>query len=107
MSEQKLRVVLSTIGRLHSFDLARQMHKRSALVAIFSGYPWFKLKHERLPRHLVHTFPWLRAPYMRFPHGIFGDRFSREWAWWDLVLFDRHTAARMPDCDIYSGLSGS
>src|SRR5436309_15330034 len=107
MSEHRLRVVLATIGRFHSFDLARQMHKRSALAAIFSGYPWFKLKGERLPRGLVHTFPWLHAPYMRFPHGIFGDGFTRQWEWWDFILFDYYTAARTPGCDVYSALSAS
>ena len=32
-----MRVVLSTIGKFHTFDLARQMHQRGALAAIFSG----------------------------------------------------------------------
>src|SRR5260370_4243992 len=100
------RVVLSTIGRFHTFDFARQLHKRSALTAIFSGYPWFKLSGEQLPRHLVYTFPWLHAPYMRFA-GVIGDRSMKEWEWWDPYVFDLTTALRLPDCDVFCGLSSS
>ncbi len=104
---KKLRIVLSTIGRFHTFDLAKQMHKRSILTAVFSGYPWFKLSGEEIPRRLVHTFPWLHAPYMRFPHGIIGERFAQEWEWWDHYLFDLYTASQLPRCDVFCGLSGS
>src|SRR6266404_3942831 len=95
------RVVLQTIGRFHTFDLARQLHKRSALTAIFSGSPWFKLAGEQLPRHLVYTFPWLHAPYMRLP-GVISDRLE----WWDGYLFEWYTALCLPNCDVYCGLSG-
>jgi starch synthase len=100
------RVVLSAIGRFHTFDLARQLHKRSALTAIFSGYPWFKLAREQLPRYLVYTFPWLHAPYMRLP-GVISDRLTKEWEWWDSCFFEWYTALCLPNCDVYCGLSGS
>jgi glycosyltransferase involved in cell wall biosynthesis len=100
-----MRVVLSTIGKFHSFDLARQLHKRRALSTIFSGYPWFKLKNESLPRESVQTFPYLHAPYMRFvPDSTLVRHF---WEWQDKLWFDRYVTGRLPECDIFCGLSGS
>jgi starch synthase len=100
-----MRVVLSTIGRFHTFDLARQLHKHGALGAIFSGYPWFKLKNESLPRESVKTFPYLHAPYMRLTPQ---SRPIRQfWEWQDKLWFDRYVALRLPECDIFCGLSGS
>jgi alpha-maltose-1-phosphate synthase len=98
-----LKIALSTIGKFHSFDLARQMHKRGALTAIYSGYPWFKLRNEGLPRQSVRTFPYLHVPYMRL-----APRFRPAlWEWQDRVWFDRHVAHNLPFCDVFCGLSGS
>jgi starch synthase len=100
-----MRVVLSTIGKFHTFDLARQLHKRRALRTIFSGYPWFKLKNEGLPRESVKTFPYLHAPSMRLnPHFKLVRQF---WEWQDKLWFDRYVTGRLPECDIFCGLSGS
>lgn len=106
-TEKKIKVTLSTIGKFHTWDLARQLFLRSALAGIFTAYPWFKLQKENLPRKLVHTFPWLHAPYMRFPHEIFSEGFIKDWEWLDRYLFDRYTAFRLPDCHVFSGLSSS
>jgi len=100
-----MRVALSTIGKFHSFDLARQMHERGALTSIFSGYPWFKLKNDGLPREKVKTFPYLHAPYMQFAPQTTSLR--QLWEWQDRVFFDRYVAKHLPDCDVFCGLSGS
>jgi alpha-maltose-1-phosphate synthase len=100
-----MRVVLSTIGKFHTFDLARQIHERGALTAIFSGYPWFKLKRDGLPRQKVKTFPYLHAPYMRFAPRHTSARLL--WEWQDRVWFDRYVACRLPPCEVFCGLSGS
>ena len=100
-----MRVVLSTIGKFHTFDLARQMHQRGALTAIFSGYPRFKLKNQELPRHKLKTFAYIHAPYM-----FFGPRLTRSqvmWEWQDKLWFDRYVARSLPACDVFCGLSGS
>jgi starch synthase len=102
---QPIKVVLSTIGKFHTFDLARQMQKRGALGAIFSGYPRFKLKNEGLPKTSVHTFPYLHAPYMRFAPRSTAARLL--WEWQDKIWFDRYVAKHIPRCDVFSGLSGS
>jgi alpha-maltose-1-phosphate synthase len=59
-----MRVALSTPGKFHTFDLARELHARGALAAVFSAYPRFKLRHEGLPATSIKTFPWLMTPYM-------------------------------------------
>lgn len=100
-----MKVVLSTIGKFHTFDLARQMHQRGALTAIFSGYPWFKLKNEGLPKGKVKTFPYLHAPYMRFATRSVAAR--QFWEWQDKVWFDWYMARNLPSCDVFCGLSGS
>ncbi|HTC61368.1 MAG TPA: glycosyltransferase [Candidatus Saccharimonadales bacterium] len=104
-SNRFIKVVLSTIGKFHTFDLARQMQKRAALGAIFSGYPRFKLKRERLPQQTIHTFPYLHAPYMRFAPRSSAARLF--WEWQDKIWFDRYVAKHIPQCDVFSGLSGS
>jgi starch synthase len=100
-----VRIVLSTIGTFHTFDLARQMHNRGALTSIYSGYPWFKLKGFGLPRQAVRTFPYLHAPYMRFAPRSTWARLL--WEWYDRVWFDRYVASQLPSCDVFCGLSGS
>lgn len=100
-----MRVVLSSIGKFHTFDLARQMHQRGALTAVFSGYPWFKLKNYDLPRPKVKTFPYIHSPYM-----LLGARLTRSrllWEWQDRVWFDRYVGSHLPACDVFCGLSGS
>ena len=101
-----MKVVLSTIGKFWVFDLARQMHKRGALTSVFSGYPWFKLKSEGIPKRRVHRFPYLHAPYMRFGAHCKSASLLRSWEWHDRVSFDRHVARHLPSCDIFCGLSG-
>jgi starch synthase len=100
-----MKVVLSTIGKFWTFDLARQLQKRGALGMVFSGYPWFKLRHEGLPRETVKTFPWLHAPFMRFAPS--NDIVRRSWEWQDKLFFDRHVAAHLPPSDVFCGISGS
>lgn len=103
-----LRVALSVPGRFHTFDLARELHARGALAAVLSAYPWFKLRDEALPRGLVHTHPWLLAPYMacrwreRLPRPLL-----RGWEQAIANGFARWVERALPRCDVYVGLSGS
>jgi glycosyltransferase involved in cell wall biosynthesis len=103
-----MKVALSTIGKFHTFDLARELQKRGCFSEIFTGYPAFKLRNEGLPPSKIKSFPWLHAPYMAFRHK---DKLPRSlvWAWeyWDRVLFDRHIARHVGDCDVFVGLSSS
>ena len=103
-----LRVVVSVLGKFHSFDLARELHARGALLAIFSGYPRFKLRDEGVPQHSIHTFPYLRAPYMAMPRlDLLGRWVVRQWEQLDRLSLDSYVARNLPDCDVFVGLSGS
>lgn len=103
-----MKVALSTIGKFHTFDLARELQTHGALEAVFSGYPYFKLKGEDLPGSKVKTFSVIHAPYMAWPgRERLGTRVNWAWEWLDRTLFDRYVAARLPNCDVFVGLSGS
>ena len=103
-----MRVVLSTIGRFHTFDLARELFARESLTAVFTGYPAFKLRNERLPAKIIHSFPWVHTPYMGFRfRPLLGRRINRAWEYLDKITLDRHVSRRLPQCDVFVGLSGS
>jgi starch synthase len=103
-----MRVVLSTPAKFHTFDLARELYARGALTAIFSGYPHFKLREEAVPEELIHTFPWLQAPYMAFPwkHRL-PTSIMQQWEHIVATSLGDWVAKKLPACDVYVGLSGS
>jgi glycosyltransferase involved in cell wall biosynthesis len=104
-----MQVVLSTLGKFHTFDLARQLQQRGSLRAVFTGYPAFKLKNESLPKQLVHTFPLVHGAYMaaaairaRTPVPV-----QRFWEYWDRKTLDYYVSKRLPACDVFVALSGA
>jgi glycosyltransferase involved in cell wall biosynthesis len=103
-----MKVALSTIGKFHTFDLARELHSRGVLAGIYSGYPLFKLRSEGIPQNLIHTFPWVHSSYMAFPwkqHLPTG--LVQAWENINAVSFSRWLKHQITDCDVYVGLSGS
>lgn len=104
-----MKVSLSTIGKFHTFDLARQLQQRHALAAIYTGYPAFKLKQEGLPANKIHTFPWLQAPYMALPglRQALNVGVRQQWEYWAATSFDHYTAGALDECDVFVGLSGA
>lgn len=105
-----MKIVLSTIGKFHTFDLARELYTRGHELTVFTGYPRFKLKGEQLPQALIRTFPWLHVPWIALGPwlGRGGDsRIMRELGHWDVEMFGRHVSRNIPECDVYSGLSSS
>ncbi len=104
-----MQVVLSTLGKFHTFDLARELHARDLLRAVFTGYPRLKLRNERLPKELVRTFPWIHAPYIgALAHRrLLGRRTIQLWEYLDRITLDGYVSRRMPDCDVFVGLSSS
>ena len=103
-----MKIALSTIGKFHTFDLARELVARDALAGVFTGYPRFKLRGEGLSQNLIHTFPWLHGSYMAFPwkqhlpHPVL-----QQWEHLSAVTFGDWVARSLPQCDLYVGLSGS
>lgn len=103
-----MKVTLSTIGKFHTFDLARELSSAGALQAIFSGYPKFKLRDEQLPAHQLKTFPWIQTPYMALNRWQLASRgMNRAIEYAAKVALDRYVAHAMDDCDVFVGLSGS
>ena len=103
-----MRIALSTPGKFHTFDLARELHSRGALQAVFTGYPSFKLKNEHVPQQMIRTFPWLQTTYMAFPwkHHL-PDSANRQWEHLTATTFGNWVAKNLAECDVYVGLSGS
>lgn len=103
-----MKIVLSTVGTFHMFDLARELQERSALEAIFTGYPRFKLKDEGIPQSKIHTFPWVHGPYMALERKQWlGQRLIWAWERLDQRTLDAYVAKNIPECDVFVGLSGS
>lgn len=103
-----MKVALSTPGKFHTFDLARELLARQALAGVYTGYPHFKLRNEGLPQELIHTFPWFTTPYMamkwrhRLPRWVVAD--------WEILIaatFDAWLSRVLPECDVFVGLSGT
>lgn len=103
-----MKVVLSTPGKFHTFDLARELYARGVLTAVFTGYPRFKLHNEGVPQKLIKSFPWVQAAYMAFPwkHHM-PQSVIREWEHINAVTAGKWVARNLPECDVYVGLSGS
>ena len=87
-----MKVVLSVLGKFHTFDLARELHARGALGRLFTGYPRFKLRKEGLPAQLLDCYPWVNAPYLAFPRREkLGATLLRGWEWLNCITFDAYT----------------
>ncbi|WP_041368038.1 glycosyltransferase family 4 protein [Methylocella silvestris] len=103
-----MKVALSTIGKFHTFDLARELYARAALAGVLTGYPRFKLKNEGVPPELIHSFSLLHGAYMAFPwKDRLPDKAMLQWEWLDAETFASYAAWKLPPCDVYVGLSGS
>ena len=103
-----MKIALSTPGKFHTFDLARELYTRNALAAVFTGYPSFKLQAENVPQEMIRTFPWLQSTYMAFPwkqhlpHSVI-----QQWEHLAATTFGNWVQKSLPECDVYVGLSGS
>lgn len=108
MNGGSMKIVQTVIGKFHHFDLARQLHKRGMLETIFSSYPRWVLRNEQIPMEKIKTFPWLHAVM------IAKWKYLRPSTWLDRKLnrrngttLDGFVARRIPDCDVFVGISGT
>lgn len=103
-----MKVSLSTIGKFHTFDLARELHAAGCLQSIYTGYPSFKLKDEKLPTSKLRSFPWVQTPYMALNRWGFANRqTNRLLEYIGKRALDRYVAQSLQGCDVFVGLSGS
>ena len=56
----KLNYILSNAGKFHHFELGKALYQKKQLKKIICGYPWFKLKYEKIPKELVESHGLLR-----------------------------------------------
>ncbi len=106
-----MRVIQTTFGVFHHFELARELLLRGHLERIYSTFPWSRLAREGIPRTLVRNYPWVHTPEM------LSRRFHFEPAWLinaigyaNALTFDRFVTQQLrnedpPDALI--ALSGS
>ena len=52
---RKLKYILSNSGKFHHFEVAKILYKRNQLEKIICGYPWFKLKDEKISKRFVES----------------------------------------------------
>ena len=53
---KKINYLISTPGRFHNFEVAKILYNRNQLHKIVSGFPWIKLKREKIPKNFVECF---------------------------------------------------
>ncbi len=98
-----MRVCISSVGRFHTFDLAREVARRGHLARLYTAYPRWKVDCVAADR--VSTFPWLMTPAMvanRLGFSTIRDSLNFP----TMITFDRWTAAHLEPCDIFHCLSG-
>ena len=53
---EKIKYILSNSGKFHHFEVAKALYRKDQLTKIVCGYPWFKLKKEKIPKNYVKCF---------------------------------------------------
>ncbi len=102
------RVVQCCVGKFHHFDLARELHRRGALEAIFTGYPRWKLRDEGVALDRIRSYPWVQTVNLgKSRLGLTNAWLDRELDWLAHESIDRHCARNLPECDVFVALSGS
>jgi starch synthase len=103
-----MRVSQAVFGVFHHFELARELDRRGHLDAIYSTWPWARLKREGIARNKVRTFPWLHTP------STLMNRFAHPPAWFahrldyqNALRFDDWTNRRIGEVDAFIGISGA
>ncbi len=103
-----MRICQTVFGVFHSFDLARELHRRNHLERIFSTWPWRRLQREGLPKELVGTFPWIHTPdFLLARLGLMTRWLDDQASYANALAFDEYTLRAIPDCDALIAISGS
>ena len=68
---KKVNYILANGAKFHHFSIAKILHQRKQLSKIICGYPWFKLKNEKIPRRLVDLMEFSNFKISYFKQKIF------------------------------------
>ena len=69
---KKLKYILSLSAKFTYFESARILYQRDQLCKIICGYPWFKLKNERIPKSFISShsiYNILKRPFLDFSYA--------------------------------------
>jgi glycosyltransferase involved in cell wall biosynthesis len=103
-----MRIVQAVFGVFHHFELARELERRGHLEAIYSSWPWARLKREGLDHSKVKTFPWLHTTEMLvLRSGIDFNWLRDQLGYANALAFDEWTLRRIPPCDAFIAISGA
>jgi glycosyltransferase involved in cell wall biosynthesis len=103
-----MKIVQSTFGVFHHFELARELQRRGHLERIVSTFPWKRLAREEIPREKVETFPWVQTPQLLLHRLVtVPPPLGAAIGYRNALLFDRWLDRRIPACDALIALSGS
>ncbi len=106
MSSQ-LQIALATISRFHSFEVATQLERHGALRVIYSGLARHFLCNYPIAADRIRTWPWIQTPLEAAQRLRLAPAWlEREVGWQAKCALDRHIARSLPDCHVYSALSG-
>ena len=95
-------VNVGSLGRFHTFDLARQMYRLGELGSMYTAYPKWKVDH--FPRERVRTFPWWMMA-LSTASRIGGTGLTRWLNWRAIDSFDHWVESQLQPCDVYHCLS--
>ena len=96
-------VHVSSVGRFHVFDMARQMLRLGHLGRLYTAYP--KWKVDGLPQSKVSTFPWLFVPAAAL-EKLGWKQAKRALNPIVIETFDHWVASHLEPCDVFHCLSG-
>jgi glycosyltransferase involved in cell wall biosynthesis len=103
-----MRISQAVFGVFHHFELARELDRRGHLDAVYSTWPWARLKREGLDRHKVQSFPWLHLPETILNRaGLLPHWLDDELGYRNALLFDEWTSRRIKKCDALIAISGA
>jgi starch synthase len=103
-----MRIVQAVFGVFHHFELARELERRGHLSAIYSTFPWQRLKREDLPRAKVQTFPWIHLPETLLQRKGFHNQWLFDHTGYaNALAFDEWTLRRIPPCDAFIAIAGA
>ena len=103
-----LSVAVATIGRYHSFDLARELQNAGSLAAIYTGFPPWAVRDSGVEKARIRSFPWIQTPKAALQRWrMMPPAVERAMAWHALEFLDRYVARTLVPCDVFTALSGT
>jgi starch synthase len=106
VTAERPRVVLTTHGRFHSFDLAEQLQNAGLLKAIYTPYPKFKLLNTDVDPRLIRSFPFLSALQRLVANQPLPAIIKQKLQFYGGPAIDLYAKLTRPECNLIMALSG-